>query len=255
VLVTIASMLSAAVDDGLVERNVAHGAGRRLFRSDATVRPRRHLTRDELGRLLEAAGRVVPAYADYLLCLARTGLRPGEALALTWDDVDLVGRRLRVGRTWTRDGLAPPKTGRWRFVDCSGQLAEVLAARRAGRDGPTFVFESSRGGRPYSTARLQQVMKLALAAAGLPGHFRLHDLRHTWATLILDGGWSLKYAQRSLGHATIAMTGDVYAPQAQGRCLAAVDSLDDAGRSRRPPLRLIPGGRHPSSVRPPRRTA
>lgn len=253
VLTSLSALCAFAVDEGHIPRNPVSGAGTGLFR-DNRVKLRRALTLVELTTLLAAIERVSPDKAIYYLTLARTGLRPGEGLALEWPDLDLDTRRARVAKTWTRFGFAPCKTGQERTIDLSQQLCDALRERRGARPADRFVFESSRGGRPFSNSRLEQVMKLGLAAARLPMHHRLHDFRHTFATLLLDGGWPIKFVQRALGHARIGMTADLYGRTALGSLHAAVDSLDDLlpGAARGPVLRVLKGGRH--AVTPPGRT-
>ena len=79
---------------------------------------------EQLSALLAAAEQDARHYPLFLL-LARTGLRPGEAFALQWGDLDLRARELRVERSWSLRKIETPKTGRTRRVDMSEQLVRA----------------------------------------------------------------------------------------------------------------------------------
>jgi integrase len=211
------------------------------------------LRREDQAAFAAALRRVspTPAYPVFFLILARTGLRPGEAAALRVDDVDLVGRRLRVERTWTDGRLGPTKSGRVRWVDMSAELARVLAGYLPTcRQG--WLFPGRTGTKPLWSANFQKVMKRALVAAGLPEKLHPHSFRHAWATVLLEEHLAdLFYVQRQLGHSSIRTTCDLYARAAEPRNLAAVDALDPVPPpdGRRPVLRLVPPQKkHPASA-------
>jgi integrase len=93
---------------------------------------------------------------------------------------------------------------------------------------PPWVF-CSEAGTPLDANNVAKVFKRGLKAAGLPLHFTLHGLRHSFASLLLSAQVSPAYVQRQLGHASIKLTVDTY-----GRWLpignkAAIDGLDDEG--------------------------
>lgn len=103
------------------------------------------------------------------------------------------------------------------------------ALRRGWRALPPWVFVNTAG-QPLDDSR--KVFARALRAAGLPGRFSPHSLRHTFASLLLQAGESPVYVQRQLGHSSIQLTVDTY-----GRWLpmgnpSAVDRLDDATPAR-----------------------
>jgi integrase len=113
-------------------------------------------TDSQLHAFLEAAA-AVPLYYPLLFAMSKTGLRLGEAVALRWDDVDLVAREITVKRTFSMGALGSPKSGKTRRVDVSKALAELLEqldverkaeALEAGRDPEELVFP----GRTTSTS-------------------------------------------------------------------------------------------------------
>lgn len=165
----------------------------------------------EVARLLaKAQGR---AHEVWLWVSLGTGIRQGEALALTWADVDLVNLTVTVSRARDRETrlIGPTKSGRVRVIDLPAELVPVLVAHRA-RQKPKEqrVCTSSYSGRVPAPTTLQTWIRQLCADAGvssLPGH----ATRHTYATLALEAGVPLKEVSEALGHSSVAITAQVYA--------------------------------------------
>lgn len=145
--------------------------------------------------------------------LIGTGLRLGEALALTWSDVNLEAGNVAVRRTLQRNlghGLvfAAPKTAQSRRS--VPMPAFVIAALRTGKgaDPSSLVFSNRRGG-PQDPGSVNSALTRSLRRAGLP-HVRVHDLRHTTASILLASSTHPKVVQELLGHRTVALTLDIY---------------------------------------------
>jgi len=240
----LSSMLSEAVDDGLLQSNAATAAGRRGGKridtqseiEDAdSIRP---FSDAQVAALLAAA-------ADFegrtwLLLLVRTGIRPGEAEALRWSDFDLQAREVLIERAIYEGHLGTPKTGRRRRVDMSQELTQALAAlyvqrereKLAGRwpEIPAWVFPGKDGSNP--SINWSRIFDRTLKRAGMSGH-TTYDLRHTFATLLLAGTAErppapITYVSRQLGHANPGITLKYYAhwiPNSSDKRF--VDGLDD----------------------------
>ena len=170
---------------------------------------------EEARRFLTAA-REDPWFAVFSLLLD-TGLRPGEALALKWSDVDLVDRQLTVRRTLTRAAqgwrFEEPKTlGSRRSVPFTSPLQSVLVAHRDTQDtNPHSLVFVGEGGEPLHANNLgRRNLPRILERAGLAEGFRLYDLRHTCATLMLLAGVHPKVVSERLGHASVKITLDTY---------------------------------------------
>jgi integrase len=158
------------------------------------------------------------------LTLATTGMRRGEALGLSWEDIDLEAGRLSVKKTLIMNGyatmLSTPKTKKGRRLIALDQatlaaLRKLRAQQMKGhlRKGlpweesqPMFVTEDCQ---PLHPERVSKLFAQAAKRAGLP-RIRLHDLRHTYATLALAAGVHPKIISERLGHANIAITLDCY---------------------------------------------
>ncbi len=240
---TLRAMLNAAIDDGVLLANPANRLGRALRLATPTATRQEEikaLAPEQLERFLAAAAEKQPRLAPLWLLQARTGLRPGEAYALKWDDLDLARREAHIARTLSDDGnrVDTPKSNHGRTVDLSRGLVaalERLAAarkaeklRRGWKDTPEWIFCAETGGL-LDPPNVRRAFRKVLKAAGLPGHFTPHCLRHTFASLLLVNGESVYYVQRQLGHASIQLTVDTYGKWLPAGNKAAVDRLDGGG--------------------------
>ncbi len=234
--------LGLAERDGLVARNVAALTD---GPSVASTRLDDALDASQAAQVLEASrGDRLEALAVLVLTL---GLRRGEALGLRWTDVDLEGKTLTVGRTLARvpgSGLVTttPKTATGaRTVPLVGNTVPVLREHRRRqaeerlRAGPAWqdngwVFTSSVGTPLDPRGALRWWHKLS-ERAGV-GRRRFHASRHTAATLLLDRGVPLEVVSAILGHASLAITADVYARVTMDAKRRALEVLTDAVEAR-----------------------
>lgn len=221
-------ILNTAVDDGRLVRNPA--ARVKLPRDRR--REKRFLTHAEVASLADAAGpdRLV------ILVLAYCGLRFGELAALRVRNVDPLRRRLHIEESVTEvDGVmvfGTPKSHQCRSVPVSRSLAEALAEACAGKAPADLVFTAPRGGVLMLRNWRRRVFDPALQAAGL-GELTPHELRHTAASLAVAAGANVKAVQRMLGHASAAMTLDVYSGLFDDDLDAVADRLDAAAQTAR----------------------
>ena len=129
-LSTLSGILSQAVEDGLIPSNPCARPGRLLPRGPAAPEIEVFSPR-ELAALLDVARRDYPESHPFLLTLARTGLRLGEAVGLEWRDVDFAQRVLVIRRSVRKSRTSLPKNGKTRRVDMSPQLANCLDGLRS----------------------------------------------------------------------------------------------------------------------------
>lgn len=195
---TLSTVLSQAVEDEKLPANPALRMGRHLRRGDEAKTVIQPLTRDEAAHLVSVAREHFPRWHPWLLCALRTGLRLGELLALSWDDIDFNGRFILVQRNLVRGTLTTPKSHQRRRVDLSTQLEQTLLAWRRtqkarwlnkGKDLPTWVFPSLEG-TALEERNVRHVFKRLLEKAKLR-RIRIHDLRHSFASLLLQQGESV----------------------------------------------------------------
>lgn len=156
------------------------------------------------------------------------GLRSGEALGLRWQDIDFEARQLSVRQTIQRlRGLGvvvgTPKTTRSRrTLDLVPATVVALRAHRIRaleervaapnwESAPEWCDQvfTTMTGRPLAPASLGYPIRRALTKAGM-AHLRVHDLRHTYATLLCEAGCDLIHVQHALGHSSYHLTADTY---------------------------------------------
>jgi integrase len=226
--------LGRALKQGKVTRNVAT-----LVDAPKKARPDlQPLSGEQVRQLITATAE--HRYGPLFALAISTGMRQGEILGLRWQDVDLEVGVVSVRHTLQEGSreLAEPKTNRGKrtlHLGAAGfaavheqrrrQLAQRLASGHRWRDAD-FVFASSIGS-PLDARNVTDELQVALAAAGLPRQ-RFHDLRHAYATLMLEAGEDLAVVSRSLGHASITTTADVYAhttPAIEARAAARMDAI------------------------------
>jgi integrase len=137
-----------------------------------------------------------------------TGCRRGEALGLSWDDLDVEAATLTIRRALVPLGatviVSEPKT--------------ACGRRRIARDAwnETGHIFTTEDGEPLDPHRISKAFERHLRAAALP-RIPLHGLRHTYATLALSSGVNPRIVWGRLGHSTVALTLDIYShvlPQA-----------------------------------------
>lgn len=195
-------ILQTAVADNLIAINPADG----VELPTINMTEQRFLTVAELHRLALAAG----SHKPLVYLLGTTGLRFGEAAELRWRDVDTAGLRLRVVRSMSfvngKAIVGTPKNGKDRTVALPATVAGMLTP---GADDD-LVFPDSAGGWMRASNVRRRWWAKTLAAAGLPADFKIHELRHTAASLAIGSGANIKALQNMLGHASAGLTLDRY---------------------------------------------
>jgi integrase len=227
----LSSILSDAVTDRLIDRNPAVGV--LPNQPDSKTEEMVFMTPADFGILVShVSGDTNKALVTLLV---GTGLRWSEATALQVHDVDIMGRRaVDVSRAWKRRGggfiLGSPKTNRSRrTVSLPPELVDLLIPLVASRDPGEFLFTLASGRPIRHNNFYNRVWVPAVKAArdaGLMKSPRIHDLRHTHASWLIDAKVTLPAIQRRLGHESITTTIDRYghlAPEHVDEINAAID--------------------------------
>jgi integrase len=207
-------LMELAVRDKRIPTNPATGV-----RLPRVAKPqKRFLTPEQVHALADAAAQhpipeVGGQYRALILTLAFCGLRWGEVAALRVKRVDLLRRRLTVAESVTevsgRLVWGTPKSHAARSVPIPRSVADLLLEVMAGKAADDLVFTTWRG-KPLRNLNFRRdVFDKAAADAGLDG-LTPHELRHTAASLAVSAGANVKAVQAMLGHASAAMTLDVY---------------------------------------------
>jgi integrase len=226
----IKSVLDHAVDSELIETNpMSNLKFKRNVRYK--VDP---LKEEEAFSLLDKAQELESGiYYPPMLCALRTGMRIGEIQALEWEDLDFPSRLIQVSKSYYHKKVTTTKNKRTRQVDMSEKLAETLTrlrlsqkkeALKAGKAVPNRVF-AFVGSKVLNRDRFRKTLNACLESAKLR-RIRVHDLRHTYATIRLLKGHNIGDVSYQLGHSSISITYDVYGNWIPGKFKSEVDELD-----------------------------
>ena len=234
----LCAMLNEGKEDGVIQDNPATKLSR--FYRNAPVKHEhiQPLTADEVRVFLKATLKYAPEQYPVFLCGIHTGMRTGELVGLQWADVDFFGKFITVRRNIVRRRINPTKNSKIRRIDMSDALLDMLKALKQKRREqwfakgensiPKWVFCATNGNfmDPYNMK--DRYFYSCLEKAGLR-RIRFHDLRHTFASLLIQAGHPLAYIKEQLGHSSIKMTVDVYGhlvPGAHGEAMNTLPSLD-----------------------------
>jgi len=222
-----------AVDEELIPANPVTGILKRLkLERDRSLKIE-PLTSEEVGQLLSTCKDHFSPYYPFLLAGFRTGMRLGELLALEWSDIDWNSKFFRVNKSFKRGRVETPKNGKERHVDMSDQLAACLKAletqrkRESMRTGQRIELVFHKDGKHIAQNSIRNVYNRILRRAGIR-KIRIHDMRHTFASLLLSNGESPVYVKEQLGHSSIQITVDIYGhliPSSNRKAVNRLDSL------------------------------
>ncbi len=190
---TITRIFNLAVKWGWIERNPAKG----IEKHDEQPR-QDYLEPDEIRRLLEVLEEETSVQADIAKVLLLTGARFGEVARMRWGQLNL-----HTG-IWTKPA-ATTKQRRMHRVPLSAAVLDVIKARKAGAS--EWVFPNPETGEPFT--HIRKTWAAACKAAKVR-QVRIHDTRHSFASLLASGGASLQVVGNMLGH-TVAQTTQRYA--------------------------------------------
>ncbi len=189
------------------------------------------LTACEIDQILASVSS--PKHRVILAIMYSAGLRIGEALALSCEDIDTNRGLIYIRKS---------KNGSPRYVMLSRRVRELLSSylanhRPAGRE----LFPGDGGGKTVSRETLQCAMRRAVRRAGIQRRVTTHSLRHSFATHLLEQGQDIRTLQVLLGHSSIETTAR-YAQVSLNRIATTVSPFDAAeGPHRQPtPLRRGP---------------
>jgi integrase len=185
-------------------------------------------------------------YRDVVPVLALAGLRWGELAGLqVGDRVSVPGPGLRLRRAVLASGgggalyVDTLKNNRARTVPLVLDLVPIIDRWGAGKAPDAWLFDAPEGGPLWESNWKRSVgWSEATSAVGVPG-FRVHDLRHTAASVWLGAGADPKVVQRVLGHATAAMTMDLYGHMVDANLWQAAQLIGDTSGTSESPGAVI----------------
>ena len=181
---------------------------------------------EEIARLLDAADNQRDQTLLYLT--AYSGLRRGELFGLQWHDLDENTNRLQVRRSLFQGALTRPKT---QHSERTVDLPEPIVVRlRVYREqypsiGEGFVFRTKEGHPLDPDNWYKRTFVPTVKRAGLTVDVGIHSMRHSYASLLINQGESIKYVSRQLGHANINITADLYGHLFRETSVSAMERL------------------------------
>lgn len=223
----LVSVLDSAVHAGHREANPAHKM--RLPRVEK--KDHYYLTLEEFGRLL---GAVTPRFRTFVWLTGATGMRWGEVSALTWRYVELDDGdpRLFVRLAWKKGPngdrvLGVPKSARSRrTIGLPTMLAEELRRSRPADAAPGDLVFPGRGGQAIHHSHWgASHYKPALERAGIPRSMTFHDLRHSFASWLLNSGHDMYAVSAAMGHESVNTTTNLYGHIAPDRFRATAAAM------------------------------
>jgi integrase len=228
VLVTLGQVLAYAVKNRYLSSNPLRDTERpRDVRHEG--RKMQILTPDQVRPLLE---NTPPGkYRTLFLFAVMTGARQGEILSLQWGDLDLEKKQVHIQRTGRDGRLFPTKTlSSDRRVDLSPVVVRELRKwrleSRFSKDDD-LIFPTDTGNMMSRNNLVERYYLPALKKAELP-MITFHDLRHTYASLMIEQGENVKYIQTQLGHSSPTVTWNVYTHLLKPTNQEAVQRLENA---------------------------
>jgi integrase len=238
----LSGIFTQAVEDGYLESNPVSKMGKYLTSKDhALGKEISPLTADELKLYIEICERDYPRYYPLFLTLSRTGMRLGEALGLQPGDIDFRGQFIEIKRGLVENRITTPKSGKTRRVDMTPQLAKVLKAhlvnakeetlRKGWGELPAYLFINEEGKSPDPGNLRRRVHNKVCEKAGLR-RIRIHDLRHSYATIRITAGHNIADISRQLGHSSYKITVDIYYHWMPNEKKEEVAELDYLGKHR-----------------------
>jgi integrase len=239
-LAALCVLLNHAAENKVISDNPAAKLSKLYKQAKKVHEEIEPLTAEEVRLFLESVLKHSPDYYVLFLCALHTGLRSGELVGLQWGDVDFNGKFLTVRRNVVYSRVTATKTSKARRVDISDALLSELQELKRRRheewlakgsnEIPEWVFCNREGGKTQIGNLKTRHFHKCLERAGLR-RIRFHDLRHTFASLLIQNREPLAYVKEQMGHSSIKMTVDIYGHLVPGANRQAVNQLPALTRS------------------------
>jgi integrase len=249
-IAVIRGMFNQAIEEEIVQSNPAARLGRFGRAATSSKKKGVALTLAEVQDFLDAANDICAAYHPLFLTAVRAGLRRGELVALQFGDInfgneeDEASRFIIVQHNYVLREHTTTKSRKERRVDMSRELRRILLQVRDERLLSAFlkgkadiseelVFPSPDGNILDPDNLYHRYFQPVLTKAGIR-RIRLHDLRHTFGSLLLQAGASIVYVKEQMGHSSIQVTVDTYGHLIPGANMSYIDRLDEKPPKKEP---------------------
>ena len=195
------TILEFAVNNDYCMKNVARSCTINRFKP----KERQILTSGEIKILENSQNK----YRDFFAFILYTGLRRGEVAALKWSDIDFQNKEIHVSKSMSfiknKGSLKSTKTGKQRTIPILDKTLKILNSRKK-ETNSIYVF-SKKDGSNLSESAIDRMHESILKDTGL--NFKLHELRHTFCTILYYAGVSSLNASQIMGH-SLAVMQEIY---------------------------------------------
>jgi integrase len=237
----LSGIFTNAVEDGKIIVNPAGRLDKWLKAKDQALgKEFSPYTAHELELFLGAVDEHFKGHYPLFLTLARTGCRLGEALGLKWGDIDFNGCFIEIRRALVDGKVTTPKTGKARRVNATPQLLSVLGELQKRRKEdtlangwgvvPEWVFVNAEA-KPLDAGNVRGRVHYKACEKAKLRRIRIHDIRHSYATIRINAGHNIADVSKQLGHKSIKITVDTYYKWIEGAHSSQVAELDELGKA------------------------
>lgn len=180
-------------------------------------------------------------YSHAYLLILNTGLRMGEALSLTWEDIDFENKTIAVSKnnivTKKRDASGhatggyelhtqhSTKSANGNRVIPMNHSAELALLELKKGNATPYIITNGHGNRALPS-NFERSFRAVLRSAGIDGNYGIHALRHTFASMLFSKGVDVKVVSKLLGHSSVKITYDTYVHLFESDIKRATDVLD-----------------------------
>lgn len=168
------------------------------------------LSKEQINILLENSKNTSQQAYTLIMTAIFTGMRQGELLALTWEDIDFANNIININKTVYDGVVTTTKTeSSVRKITLCKALKRALQEWKLRTDNFNLVFPNKKGNYIDKKNLTARIFKPILKNADLP-NIRWHDLRHTYASIMISENASMRFVQEQLGHQSFKTTMDTY---------------------------------------------
>lgn len=231
ILHLFSAIFEKMIEDDFIKVNPA----KRVKKPKVLKKKPNYLNPDEVEKCLQTAEKEYPQYYELLYTAIYTGLRQGELFALTWDDIDLENKTIKVNKSFTKKILGETKTeASVRDIRICPSLYNLLIKwkLKSKPNDKNLVFPNSEGNYLDSRNILQRFLYPCLEKAEVR-KVKWHELRHTHISLLLSRNVAPQVIQKQAGHSTIKTTMDVYGHLMPSVYSSSIDELDKVFKPKR----------------------
>lgn len=225
-IILMGAIFNKMVDDNVVAKNPVA----KIKKLKLITQEMRFLEKKEIFAVLNTAKVHYPEFYPLLFTAIFTGMRQGELLGLQWDKINWQTGKIFVNVSFHKGHLSTPKTqNSIRRIEMSKELTKVLKEwkLRCPHSDKNLIFPNQNGNHIDANNMIKRQFLPVFRKAGIE-KTRFHDLRHTFASLLIADNVTPKYIKSQMGHSSINVTMDRYGhllPEVYEKGINALDSM------------------------------